>query len=78
MVKQLSDEYAYKLNCPLPLIRYLDKKYEQFDQAKCKWIEIKTKDIESKLKESGFYFSTVQSFLTEKRKEQWKTYKKIM
>ena len=33
LVKQLSDEYAYKLKCPLPLIRYLNQRYEQFDQA---------------------------------------------
>ena len=67
LVKQLSDEYAYKLNCPLPLFRYLDKKYEQFDHANGEWVSVNSKDIESKLKEGGFYFLTVQSFLTEKR-----------
>ena len=77
LVKQLSDEYAYKFNCPLPLFRYLDKKYEQFDHANGEWVSVNSTEIESKLKEGGFYFSTVQSILTEKEDYNGKHIRKI-
>ena len=76
LVKQLSDEYAYKFKCPLPLFRYLDQKYEMFDPVHGLWRDVDKNLVESELKEGGFYFSTVQSILSDERKEQWKKYEK--
>ena len=44
----------------------------------CGWIEIKTKDIGLKLKESGFYFFNGTKFFDEKEKNSGKRIKKIL
>ena len=56
LVKQLSDEYAYKLKCSLPPIRYLDKKYEQFDHANGNSVVLSLKILNLGLKKVGFIF----------------------